>query len=269
MAQFGTMSSDDGNTKTSSRIRSRAWTFTWNNYGNLDLAQFAKALDDIGEYVFQEENASTPHLQGVIRFKNPVGIKFQKCFPKCIHWERCRSWRGSVKYCTKRLTRSGKVYHNIDGLIIRESIEDDLAGVELYEWQQNLIDIMKKKPNKRHIYWLWSSEGGVGKTSLIRHLVLKYDAIIVGGSCRDAKFQIIERDKVRDVKIVIFQIPRANINKVSYSAIEEIKDAVFSSPKYESNMVCINRPHVVIFANFEPKYHLLSKDRWMVWNVDK
>ena len=55
---------------------------------------------------------------------------------------------------------------------------------------------------------------------------------------------------------------------VSYQALENIKDMVFYSGKYEGGVVCGNCPHVFVFAHVPPEYENMSDDRWVVVNVD-
>lgn len=274
MAQFGTEKvSGLGNTKKP-RVRSRAWFFTWNNYTAVEMAQIHKKFTEINglSFAFQEETGKegTKHLQGVIRFKNPMGMAFQDEYSNKIHWERCRSWKKAIKYCTKRDTRSGKVLHNIAGLKVRKSIKDPLAGKELYAWQNKVLDILNKEPEDRLIYWIWDPRGNSGKSSLAKHLVLKRNALVVGGRARDAQFAIAnlvnDEDNARDPDIVIFDIARSQLNKVSYVAIESIKNGMFFSSKYESGQCVFNVPHVLVFANAEPAYGNLSLDRWVIIN---
>lgn len=92
MAQFGTVCGDGSvSSSKTSRKRSRAWFFTWNNPSEGIVAQLDDIFNDV-EYVCQMEigDSGTRHLQGVMRYSNPrdkVDIdKFDLC-----HWERCRS----------------------------------------------------------------------------------------------------------------------------------------------------------------------------------
>lgn len=67
---------------------------------------------------------------------------------------------------------------------------------------------------------------------------------------------------------MLFGIPRTcTAEYVSYSALEELKDGIFFSGKYESSMVMTNNLHIFVFANFEPDRSKLSKDRWEIHYV--
>ncbi len=109
-----------GNTKVvcrkGTRQRARSWCFTFNNYIEKDMAQLALDFQQIGikKYCFQEEigENETPHLQGVVNFKNPTEFNTLKKINPKIHWEKCSNLRASIKYCSKTDTRSGKTIHH-------------------------------------------------------------------------------------------------------------------------------------------------------------
>lgn len=251
------------------KIRSRSWIFVWNNYDekNVDtLVSYFKLRGIL--YVFQEETGAngTPHLQGVIKFKNAVCMSFQKELSNVIHWERCRSWPKSTKYCSKLESRTGKIYYNVHGLIPEKAVYDKLTDVEPYDWQKKIIDLIQTKPDDRSIYWYYDVNGGIGKTILCKHLVLKYDAIVVGGRMQDALFMIAKRKELgKPITVVIFDVNRSG--NISYNAIESIKNGLCFAPKYESSMLVFDCPHVIVMSNSEPDYDKLSKDRWIVEDI--
>lgn len=260
-----------GNTKASrKRIRSRSWFFTYNNYDKLEVTHLINYFNFVEcKYVFQEElgENKTPHLQGCIRFENAKSQLFQDELSKKIHWERCKNWRKAIKYCSKRETRNGEVYHNIKNLKIRKTIKDPMDKLELYEWQVEILNIISKEPDDRKIYWYWNGTGKNGKSVFAKHLVLKHNAIVIGGRKKDIEYAIMTIDEDKDINIIIMDIARSDYNKISYSAIEEIKNGLFFASKYESKMICINTPHIIIFCNFEPDKDELSKDRWVIKKI--
>jgi len=260
-----------GNTNNlASKKKSRSWFFTFNNYSKEQCGTLAQIFSEMVEqYVFQEETGEngTKHLQGAIRFKNPVYMKFQCSFPKEIHWERCRNWRKAVKYCSKRDTRTGEVYHNIKGLKIRKAIKDPLEGKELYEWEKEILKIIKGKVDDRKIYWYWNDVGCNGKSVFCKHLVLKHGAIMVGGKRSDIEYAIGVIDEDKDIDLVVIDIARGAYNKVSYVGIENLKNGLFFSGKYESKQICINTPHIIVFCNYEPIFDMLSEDRWIIRKI--
>lgn len=103
-----------GNTNTAlSRVRSRNWFMTFNNYEQEDI-DILLCLSCT--YLFQEEMGKngTPHLQGVFMFKNPMSLSTMKKIDKRIHWEPVKSKEDSIAYCCKSNSLNGERFHNFD-----------------------------------------------------------------------------------------------------------------------------------------------------------
>jgi len=54
---------------------------------------------------------------------------------------------------------------------------------------------------------------------------------------------------------------------MNYGAIEQVKNGLVFSGKYESSMLIFNPPHVVIFANDTPDESMYSNDRWHIHKI--
>lgn len=259
----GTVKNVTGNT----RIRSRGWTFTLNNPENNDGTQMAHLFKTLGvKFLFQEETGElgTKHFQGVIYYNNPVEWNTVKQLDNRIHWEKCKNVIASLKYCSKSETRTGNIWNNgFDNYLpVKSDFDFNLAS----DWQLNILNMIKNPPDKRKIYWYWSKLGSVGKTTLAKHICLNNNkALYVNGNCKDILYAAAKNKP----EIVIFGIPRDKENYVSYNAIESLKDGIYFSSKYESDMVIMKSPHIIIMANFEPDMSKLSIDRWEVINVDR
>lgn len=250
----------------------RCYCFTWNNYEKRhisDLIEWFKSRKNL-EYVFQEEigENGTPHLQGCFKSKSPIQFDtIKKKFPK-VHWEHCRSWFESVNYCSKSDTKAGDVFTNID---LPEPLKHGFDMDKATEWQLKLINLVKETPDSRKIFWVYDEDGCKGKTTLAKYLVDTYPnkVLYMNGKAADVKYGVQEflQNKKNNLKIALFGFPRTKENYVSYEAIEEVKDGIFFSTKYESGMVRYNIPHVIVLANFEPDYEALSKDRWEIIEI--
>lgn len=251
---------NEGNTKTRSYAAKR-WCFTWNNYPEDWWLQIVGALEKGDKYVMGEEvgEQGTPHIQGFIKFE-------RKCRPKNkfgkdkVHWEKANGTDDeNYIYCTK----GTNVKQNM-----RIIVKDPLEGKVLYDWQKEVLDIIEKGPDDRTIHWFWEENGNTGKTSLVKHLCLKKNAIVVGGKSADIKYAISERvNNGCDIELVLLNITRTVEDYISYEAIEAVKDGIFFSGKYESNMCVFNCPIIICFANFEPERQAVSADRWNICKV--
>lgn len=162
-------------------------------------------------------------------------------------------------------------------VLVRATIEDPLYGKELYEYQKYILDLLKEKPDDRKVYWFWEEDGNVGKSALVKHIYLnnKDHTVIAGGKGNDVRNQINmhvngnEKKGIagKDLNIAILDISRTNEDYVSYEVIEQIKNGLLYSGKYEGGICCFNSPHVIIFANFKPKEETLSADRWVIKEI--
>lgn len=257
---------EEGNTIEPPRLRSRNWFFTLNNYTPKDIAILDTLFQaECVKYCFQEELSAsgTPHLQGTCVYKNARMFTAMRAINSKIHWETTKNVTKSFEYCSKPETRNGNIYTNIEAL---KAIELDIIDT-LYPWQQEVAEICNTKPNNRTINWYWSRKGNNGKTALCKYMYSKKgDKINIfnNGGTKDIAFALST-----GVQIVFFNIVRSLENKCNYTALEQVKDGLIFSGKYESAMKIFNSPHVFVFANFAPKLDNLSEDRWRIINLDE
>lgn len=253
-----------GNTKQISP--SKHWCFTLNNYTKSNIDTFLNISSSIvPRYVFQEETGEngTKHLQGYLCFqtkRRPHSVISNKR----IHWENTKNIQAAIAYCQKEDTRTGEIY--------RRGIDPpyELELPEIYEWEQEIIDILKNEPDNRSIYWFHEPNGCAGKTTFSKWLFIHYErCIVLSGKSADMKNGIIKYKETNHnlPKIILINIPRSQLDFVSYTGLEEIKDMFFYSGKYEGGMVCGPSPHVFIFANEPPDYTKMSLDRFKVYKI--
>lgn len=246
------------------------WCLTWNNYSVDWLEKFHSSK--IEQYVLGREvgESGTPHIQGYVKF-------FKKERPKSvidsdqIHWEKCRNIANAIAYCQK----DGD--YEILGLP-RPQVLEILAEKDFYPWQAAAMDKMRCFQDNRKIFWIWEAEGNVGKSAFVKHIVHHRDAMICSGKASDMKYLIAKfiKEKSYTPEIVIFDVPRSNLQYISFQGIEEIKNGCFASTKYDCEMILMNSPHLFIFANEPPWEHMgmyngkpkMSLDRWEVYKID-
>ncbi len=256
-----------GNINQSSQRHS--WCFTYNNYEKDDISEIVRIFRGKNiTYTFQEETGEkgTKHLQGVIHCNKKLRWTELKLSNK-IHWESTRNYEASVDYCSKEASRTGKVFTNVKTVIKIKILNDDV----LFQWEKDIIGYLGHEPNDRVINWYWDSIGCSGKSTFAKYLYYNYDALVLSGKGSDCKYAVaayIEHNKGVAPTLIIFDIPRCNLDYISYEAIEKIKDGLFFSSKYESKTICINSPHVIIFANEKPNVDKLSGDRWNIVKID-
>ena len=140
------------------------------------------------------------------------------------------------------------------------------------DWEIEVLDIIKNEPDDRTIYWYWSEQGNIGKTSFCKYLHVKHGAFPLSGKGADVRNGIctyVKDNDGRTPELVVYPIPRSyDCDYLSYESIENIKDMFFYSGKYEGGCVCGNSPHLFIFANCLPNCSKMSEDRWVIRNID-
>lgn len=126
------------------------------------------------------------------------------------------------------------------------------------------MEELRADPDERTITWYHDAIGGSGKTALAKHIMatLPCSQFFSGGKFADMAYQIIKAKK--DPKVIVINLPRTADGRVSYSAIESMKDGILQSGKYEGGFRIFAPPHVVVFANFLPTMEALSLDRWEI-----
>jgi len=233
-------------------------THTWHTWHTT----FHEINQLIYRYAIQEETGETgtPHLQGVIYYRNPISFSTVKQYNLRMHVERSRDVTRSVQYCTKPETRSGRVW--VSGF---DAPRDDLGIIgegELYDWQRTLLAELGGLPDPRKVIWYSDKDGGCGKTELCRYIIDNLDSVLflTSAAGKDLVHQVVKSK--RPPKRVILNLSRQSEGAFSYASVESIKDGLVFSGKYDGGSKLFPKPHIVIFANWFPDLSKLSLDRW-------
>ena len=139
-------------------------------------------------------------------------------------------------------------------------------------WQREIHERVMGQSTFRDILWVWEPIGNTGKTYLAKFLHYFHGAILTGGRGADMKHAIARWKQITGhypVTIIIDLARSDLINDEGFRAIQQMKNALFFSGKYDSGMVAaVNPPHIVIFANVPPTKERMSLDRWDVRRID-
>jgi len=151
-------------------------------------------------------------------------------------------------------------------------VERKVEPFEPREWQKAVLDTIETKPDDRTVYWVYDPKGGAGKSRLCRHvltngigqMVTRFD----GG--RNAA-QIVKGfiDSGWDGRCLLVDFARDAQEHQIYGPLEEIKNGVMTSTKYEGGTQVWDIGHVIVFANFLPDFTKMTADRWRVMDLSK
>lgn len=204
----------------------------------------------------------TVHLQGVVQFKNAREFSALKSAVNRAHWEKCRDVNKSKRYCCKPEGRLEGPWHSPDVNI--QPLEDIKLDAR---WQKQVVEYIDTHPPcPRTINWIVDAIGGAGKTNLCKYLRRKYGGIYIsGGKANDIKYAVATQVEANGYPaIILFDFPRTCEGHVSYQSIEELRNGLFFSTKYESKTAEIPPCHIWCFSNFHPDESSLSSDRWNI-----
>lgn len=191
------------------------------------------------------------------------------------HAEPAKSWDALKAYCTKEDTRAPDTEPFCFPFFFMEKAKMPITV--LRPWQVRMKDILCAPPDDRTIRWVYDAEGGIGKSVFTRWLLTRTPAkaiAITGGGQKDLAHAIVnymdeEKGEGECPTVLIMDCPRASEGRVSYRFLEEIKNGMFTSVKYESQTVTLDKEvHVVVFANSMPDKEKMSSDRWVIHKVE-
>lgn len=219
------------------------------------------------KYIWGEEygkSGNTPHIQGAFILESKMrATSFNQFFFYGVSLFKLKNWDSAFKYCQKE---GNNIISNVK-IIKLDKLECEDPKLR-FEWQDNILNIINKKPDNRSIFWYFSREGGRGKTIFCKYLVRFHSAIILSGKADDMKnniFNYFEKNGYCPEFIVV-NIPKSNMNYISYTGLENIKDMLFFSGKYEGGMIDGNSPHLFVFSNAPPDFEKMT-NRFKVFEI--
>lgn len=253
-------------------------------------------------------HAALSHVQGYVEFDRPMRFTDVSRWLPGAHWEVRKGSREEARdYCMKEDTRidgpwehgefGQRMGERSDLTACRDAIKAGMSRAEVLEafpeviaryprfvdlclsqyrqhvklmelvprpWQQIVLDMVAQEPHDRQVLWIYDPAGGQGKSHLAKHLVDAHGAFYSnGGKATDIMHAY------NGERIVIFDYVRDSQEYVGYGPIEQLKNGICFSPKYESGMKRYDVPHVMIFANFMPDQTKMSADRWVIVELER
>lgn len=138
---------------------------------------------------------------------------------------------------------------------------------ELRPWQQQLSDRLEADPSERSIMFYVDTEGNKGKSWFQQWFLTKYPekCQVLGHGKRDDLTLQIDESK----SVFFFNIGWGQMEHFQYTVLEQLKDRMVFSPKYQSRTKILRQqPHVVVFSNEPPDLSKLAADRFDITNLE-
>jgi len=174
-------------------------------------------------------------------------------------------YKNKLMKSNNKVLLDGEDFEKCKNIVIADKVYDEYLDCIPHPWQTKLIELIESDAIDRNLWWLWESIGNIGKTVFTKHLCLVHGALMLSGASKDIKHGVTEWIISHgNLKVAVFDLTRTSEEYISYQALEEVKNGMFFTTKYESRMVLFNKPHIIIFANFPPELWKSSMDRWKV-----
>jgi hypothetical protein len=130
-------------------------------------------------------------------------------------------------------------------------------------WQLELEQFLGGPADDRQVRFYVDPVGNTGKSWFQGYYCTKnpHETQLLGLGKRDDIAFAIDPSK----RIFFFNVPRGDMQYFQYTVLEQLKDKVVFSTKYQSTTKLLRHyPHVIIFCNEEPDMNKMSVDRYDV-----
>lgn len=137
-----------------------------------------------------------------------------------------------------------------------------LEDGDLRDWQAALQLTVAGDADDRSIVFQVDELGGKGKTWFQRYMISSFpdDVQILSSGKRDDIAHALDPSKT----IFLFNVPRGGMEFLQYTVLEQIKDRMVFSPKYNSQTKILKPSHVVVFCNEMPNQMAMTEDRYVI-----
>lgn len=249
--------------------------FTINNYKPSDKEDLLQLKKELTILVCQTERGEegTDHIQGYMQFaKKDRPRRYFRAKSTVFFVQDRIKWKGKVglrvdKAC---MYASKPNRGNIeDKWEIRHGWERPKAFItKFYIWEQQLINLIEETADNRTILYICGGYN-TGKTVMAKHLYQEYGFIPCEGSKRH--ILCVAKDHV-NAKGFTFLIGKASGNRMSYEALEKVKDGIFMSHFGVDGTKPVMRTHnvhCIVFANELPETERYHPDKTKIWVIRK
>lgn len=157
-------------------------------------------------------------------------------------------------------------YPRLPALARHRAPQRRLEFGEPHEWQRDLATLLDEEPDDRTVDFYVDETGGQGKTWFCRWMLTeRNDVQVLGvGKKTDLAYMVDESKH-----IFLFNVGRGQMEFLSYSLLEALKDRLLQSTKYQG---CLKtwekKTRVVVFSNEFPDMNKLTGDRYNVVNLN-
>lgn len=233
---------------TQRQNRAKSWKFTIETYDENDVKQLQTSMEEHAQWAILIKKPE--YIQGYISYTDRV--RFDAKMGKNPNIESStfndEKTMKKLREFASNDSKDGEILYSKNIKPPTEIITIDRE--KFYDWQEELVQLLEVPCNwdDRTIYWR-HGDINIGKSQFSRWLCVHLGAYIIGGSHKHMLAQV----QNAEAPIYIILLAYGD-EKVSYRAIEQIKDGLFASAfGCDNNKMTIrNAPHILIIGNEPP-----------------
>ena len=146
---------------------------------------------------------------------------------------------------------------------VRNDKQEPIRVGDPKPWQAELAAILDEPADDRQVRFYVDINGGTGKSWFQGWYFGKHrnETQILSIGKRDDLAYAINRTN----RIFFLNVPRGQMQCLQYTILEQLKDRIVFSTKYQSTTKYLRTwPHVVVFSNEEPDMSAMSVDRYNI-----
>lgn len=143
----------------------------------------------------------------------------------------------------------------------------DIPNHPLRGWQAEMGEQIKRNPDPRKIHFVVDPVGNAGKSWFADYWTAHYPRCLIMHPAKHADMALVLKQTRPKPRVVFIDCPREKLDFFSYTFLEDLKNGRVFSTKYESVMITMKVPHVVVFMNQDPDGNKLSGDRYDIIRV--
>jgi len=133
--------------------------------------------------------------------------------------------------------------------------------IELYEWEKQVLELLRAPPVHRRIIWIWSSGVNTGKTTFAAYCEYHFDVL------QGTKLLWDMLQAYKSHEIIWFDFTKAQSGYESYSNLETLSNHKTQLSTKGDNIQKYIEAHIVVTSNHPPDEERLPQ-RFLTFNVD-
>lgn len=134
----------------------------------------------------------------------------------------------------------------------------------LRPWQANLNNKLNLPPDDRKIIFVVDPEGNKGKSWFMLYYHMNHERVQILPPDKSANMAYLLDENCR---VFFIDLPREKVEFFPYSFLEQLKNGLVFSTKYEPKSKIFDTPHICVMMNTQPDMNKLSMDRYEIINI--